>query len=432
MTVNNNITKGTTTVAPAVSNPIVAAPKYGKYERFVKELVVPELDIINQNIDEYNDISSKALEFNVMPKLLEKVIRLKQYELKDFLYSVLKGHGYEVMYEDGYLFAKGNVPVMLCAHMDTVHKEPVKTIWMSDTGMIWSPQGIGGDDRCGIYTILMNIREGKMPYILFTENEEVGCIGAGYFADDIDSGVINREDIDINFIIEIDRKNGNDSVYYDCDNPEFEKYISSFGFKTAWGSCSDISYVAPSMGVAAVNLSSGYYDQHTLSETIALGELYNIVTRVRDIIDDVAENGTAKFEYIEAIYKNKYSNWKYDAWNYDYDYYSKEYDNTKKKDDDNFDPLDDTIKHMSEIDFSDGAYIITENGTYICDEDADLYFIDENGKIYLAVDNCAASDGSYDVYIAVPIRGSAFSASNLPYRFDSENTYRVYVNENYL
>ena len=57
-------------------------------------------------------------------------------------------------------------------------------------------------------------------------------------------------------------------MYYDCDNPEFEAYITSKGFETQCGSLSDISYVAPELGVAAVNLSSGYYNAHTQHEYI--------------------------------------------------------------------------------------------------------------------------------------------------------------------
>ena len=55
----------------------------------------------------------------------------------------------------------------------------------------------------------------------------------------------------LKFIVKIDRRGNHDAVYYDCDNLEFEKCITSKGFKTAFGSFSDISYVALELGVAA-------------------------------------------------------------------------------------------------------------------------------------------------------------------------------------
>ena len=61
-----------------------------------------------------------------------------------------------VMYENAvvrkgsYILVPGKAPVMLVAHLDTVHREPVKTICRSDNGnILMSPQGIGGDDRRG-------------------------------------------------------------------------------------------------------------------------------------------------------------------------------------------------------------------------------------------------------------------------------------------
>ena len=56
-------------------------------------------------------------------------------------------------------------------------------------------------------------------------------------------------------------------------SPNFEAYITGKGFTTAIGSFSDISLIAPELGVAAVNFSSGYYNAHTLHEFIDVNEL---------------------------------------------------------------------------------------------------------------------------------------------------------------
>lgn len=61
--------------------------------------------------------------------------------------------------EGKYLLVKGEAPLLLVAHLDTVHARPVVEIVKSRDGNIWtSPQGIGGDDRCGVYA-LVQIRE---------------------------------------------------------------------------------------------------------------------------------------------------------------------------------------------------------------------------------------------------------------------------------
>lgn len=264
-----------------------------------------------------NSVPEISLAIPQIPKLLGEIIVKPQAELKKFCREYLKYKGYTVSNKVGFLYAAGNIPVMLVAHLDTVHTENVREFYISNMGNITSPQGIGGDDRCGVYAILDLIsRTDYRPYILFAEDEEIGCIGSGKFAEKVDKYKPN-----VNFIIEIDRKGSNDAVYYDCDNPEFEEFISSYGFETEWGSYSDIAEIAPAMGVAAVNLSSGYYKAHTTDEYISMIDLNNTIGRIEQIIADVADGKTKKYEYIEAVYASKYyGKGLYDGWYNDYDY----------------------------------------------------------------------------------------------------------------
>jgi hypothetical protein len=237
--------------------------------------------------------------------LLCWVLKLTQYELKDHLYTYLVEKGYNPIYADGYLYATGDIPVMLQAHMDTVHSSPATEIFVSNKGNVSSPQGIGGDDRCGIYTILSIIKQGYKPYILFTEDEEIGCVGAKKFVKDLDTYV---DKPDIHFIVEIDRKGVDDSVFYECDNKDFETFINTYGFVSDFGSFSDICETAPAIGVAAVNLSSGYYNPHTLREYISLGDLGRVIDRVSAIVADASIGKTQKYEFVEAARKSGY-NW---------------------------------------------------------------------------------------------------------------------------
>ena len=98
-------------------------------------------------------------------------------------------------------------------------------------------------------------------------------------------------------LVEVDRRGTNDAVYYDCYNPEFEDYIASKGFVTAWGTFSDIAAIAPALGIAAVNLSSGYHNAHTLHEYINRRQLENTIQKVLEIVSDSAESNFPKFSY---------------------------------------------------------------------------------------------------------------------------------------
>lgn len=206
--------------------------------------------------------------------------------------------------DGNYILVEDEVPIMLIAHLDTVHKKSVQVICKSkDKNILMSPQGIGGDDRCGVYALVNAYEQSaKKPYLLFTCNEEIGGIGVEYFCRDYLSGKLPKSIDDMKILVEIDRKGSNDAVYYSCENPDLEKYITGKGFKTALGSFSDISIIAPELGVAAVNLSSGYYNAHQLCEYINRAELDAVLNKVLEIISDAAEENFPKYQYIERAY----------------------------------------------------------------------------------------------------------------------------------
>lgn len=218
----------------------------------------------------------------------DDILRMRQKELKHYLSGHLKKLGYNPIVKKGFLYAGGDVPVLLVAHLDTVHHEKPSIICRSEEGRyIMSPQGIGGDDRCGVYMILQILNEVRC-HVLFCEDEETGGNGARAFAR---SGL----DIDVNYIVEMDRRGNNDAVFYDCDNREFTEFVCSFGFAEATGSFSDISVVAPYLNTAAVNISAGYYSEHRLNEVIDSFAMKNNISR----IIQMATTKTKKYPYVK-------------------------------------------------------------------------------------------------------------------------------------
>lgn len=231
---------------------------------------------------------------------LEEFITPTQEELFQKLKQLFEGNVSSC--RNSYVLVHGDAPVLLIAHLDTVHKEPVRQICKThNSNILMSPQGIGGDDRCGVYGIITAYeRSAVKPWLLFTCDEEIGGVGASQFCLKHEKGKLPKELDALKLIIELDRKGKSDAVFYDCDNPEFEKYIIGKGFKTEFGSFSDISVIAPELGVAAVNLSSGYYNAHSLHEYINRKHLNATVRRVVDIIADAVNPEFPTYEYIEA------------------------------------------------------------------------------------------------------------------------------------
>lgn len=214
---------------------------------------------------------------------MSKIFKLPQNELKRALTNHLKSKGYRPQVQDGFVYAAGSIPVLLIAHMDTVHKQLPTTICSNKEGNIWmSPQGIGGDDRCGVIMILEIIKNLNC-HVLFTEDEEIGGVGADKFC----RSKIKPE---VNFIVEFDRAGECDAVYYQQNNEEFMRAVESYGFVGDYGSYTDIVDIAPELGCAAVNLSCGYYNPHTLHEYVDFSHMYAQIKRAEKLIVSEQDN----------------------------------------------------------------------------------------------------------------------------------------------
>ena len=234
-------------------------------------------------------------------KNLEDFLRPSQTQLFKRLAKKFKGK--TLISKGNFILVHGQAPIMLVAHLDTVHEQPVKDICKSNDGnILMSPQGIGGDDRCGVFALCKIFQSAQIkPWLLFCCDEEVGGLGAKKFCLAHQQLQLPKEIDNLKFLIEIDRKGKNDAVFYRCANPDFETYITSNGFKTAPGSFSDISLIAPELGIAAVNLSCGYYAAHSRHEYINRSHLDNTIQNVVDIVAESSSNDLQQFEYRENI-----------------------------------------------------------------------------------------------------------------------------------
>ena len=199
-------------------------------------------------------------------KLMRKILTLRQDKLKKLLKNYLDKHYDNVVYTSSYIYAEGG-----------------------------SPEGLGADDRAGIFSILYIILNTNLrPSIIFTTDEEAGGIGAKKLVSQIHKPISP-----IKFMIELDRRGSKDCVFYDGDNRDFVKYIEEFGFDEAYGSFSDISIISPQWKILGVNLSVGYYEEHSQQEHLKVGEMFKTIDKVKRIL---SSKRFPTFEYKETAY----------------------------------------------------------------------------------------------------------------------------------
>ena len=238
-------------------------------------------------------------------KHFENFVKMSQPSLKKVMSYWLKEKYQTVVETKDYIYAVGDIPIALAAHMDTVFTHPVQDLYYdTKKNVLWSPDGLGADDRAGIFAIWHVIASGMRPHIILSTDEERGCLGARELAK------IPCPFDNLCYIIQLDRRGSNDCVFYDCDNREFTAYVENFGFVEAFGTFTDITEYCPAWGVAGVNLSIGYYNEHSVSETLHVNILYDTIRKVKNML---RETEIPKFEYIPCAYDYGYA-YNYGGW----------------------------------------------------------------------------------------------------------------------
>ena len=233
-------------------------------------------------------------------QLFEEILSLTQPELHRIMAKYLQKHYKKVVSTIDYVYAEGTIPIALVAHMDTVFSYPPEDIYYDrQKNAMWSPDGLGADDRVGVFLIIQIIRSGLRPHVILTTDEETGCIGASMLVKDKPKCPFR----DIRYMIQLDRRGFGDCVFYDCETPGFEEYVEKFGFITNFGSFSDISIICPEWGIAGVNLSVGYMGEHQKTEMLFVNPMLKTLERVKNML---RETDIPKFKYVGSPYSYCY------------------------------------------------------------------------------------------------------------------------------
>lgn len=265
------------------------------------------------------------------------VLTKTQSEMQEWLTEILAEYGYQIKVTDYMIQAislEENQPCLV-AHLDTINtkrknynygsyyaSDPAlikvmgtekdrtpeeEDILVTDHYILLSPeckssiQCLGADDRVGVKTILDILDMGLRPHILFTTDEEVGCVGSRKAVEENALEGLKMASM----LIQIDRgvheSSWHEMVTYDFD-PESHKGIFDElrkTYKMATGSYTDVAVLGPHLDKPIVNVSASYRHEHTTDEFINL-DAYEYNTQ-----------GLVKF--IEWAQKQDTSNWKYVA-----------------------------------------------------------------------------------------------------------------------
>ena len=158
------------------------------------------------------------------------------------------------------------------AHIDTVwDRDRGKKHWpviYHDTKarVLWSPNGLGADDRAGV-ALAIRLHRATGCAVLLCDGEESGGRGASAAVGNVELRRALRQH---DYLLGLDRRGiGNYACY--CGEPSsFRSWLNSFGLREVWGTFSDTSILARCLAIPAGNLSVGYYDEHHLSEHLKL------------------------------------------------------------------------------------------------------------------------------------------------------------------
>lgn len=228
---------------------------------------------------------------------LEKILKLNEYQLHAYLIKYLnQKYKKPITSTVDYIVVEGDIPVCLVAHLDVVAATPPSDVFYDhEKEIMFCINGFGQDDRSGVFAILKLIEKGYRPHIIFTHGEEKGCIGS--------DELIRRfpcAPFDLKYLIQLDRRGEKDCVFYECDNEIFTKYVENFGFTTNFGSFTDISIIAPTWKIAAVNLSTGYYNEHSQNEYLHTRALVNTIEKVENMLKDI--DNADYYQYIPSYF----------------------------------------------------------------------------------------------------------------------------------
>lgn len=215
--------------------------------------------------------------------------------IKDWIRRNVPDAHFEVDNIGNLYVVKGESDTYPCivAHMDQVQKEHSHDFQVVETKDILfgfslknvELQGLGADDKNGIWIALKCLKKYDIMKSAFFVGEEIGCIGSSK----CDMSFFT----DCRYVLQCDRRGGNDLIpnvggWTELCSKEFLEAIGyeAFGFKTTTGMMTDVEALKNrGLAVSSLNISVAYYRPHTDEEFTVKSELRNTLAFVEHIIE---------------------------------------------------------------------------------------------------------------------------------------------------
>lgn len=250
-------------------------------------------------------------------------------KMRKFLKRVCVEFGCEVIQDKtgNLLVTKGKADTYPCvaSHIDQVqhlHSKDFEVMRKGDiifafSAKSMSQQGLGADDKNGIWIALHLLRECKVMKCAFFVGEEIGCVGSSA----VDMEFFN----DVRFVIEADRRNGGDlitDISGSLCSQEFldDIHYEDFGYVETHGLMTDVEALSEQgVGVSCINFSCGYYNPHTDQEVTRWSELCNALDFARFIVRNCTKVYTHKYVSPRMMWGGWGGSCKYYDWYDDYD-----------------------------------------------------------------------------------------------------------------
>jgi len=291
---------------------------------------------------------------------IQKLLETLRYDTDTLYWELiqeLETLGMKPEYEfDDWIYVNNSNPIMLVAHMDTISRAKKLRFRVKHNKIMARNSVLGADDRAGIYAIMEILNRCKqtgipMPSVLFTNYEESGLIGVDTFIK------ARKMEKNVKLFIELDRRGSNEYVVYDYSMPkEVQEYIERYGYVKDIGSVSDVANLTEEYNIPHVNLSVGYYNQHTSKEYLVPSELEWSIGQVFEMVQNPIEE---LYEVESYKYGNWYGQGGYYGMNHydDYDWYGRNATNNRNYNDavitypeeEGFTPIE--LKYLPENDF---------------------------------------------------------------------------------
>ena len=226
----------------------------------------------------------------------------------------------------GNLYAwKGESETFPCivAHLDQVqriHSSDFKAIETRDIIFGYSAknhqiEGIGGDDKNGIFIALEALKKYDFLKVVFFTEEETGCQGSSHAE--------MKFFENCRFVIQCDRRGNSDLITSigctDLCSDQFIRDIDpeKWGYKEEQGMMTDVETLKEKgLSVSAVNISCGYWNPHTDEEVTVKRDLEKCWKLVQHIIEDCTD--TYPHEVGENNFYSYYDDWELESEIYDF------------------------------------------------------------------------------------------------------------------